>query len=311
MNNKMKNKLKNNDQETLLAKWMEGKISDLELKKLISKEDFIAYQKIKKGIELYEVIEKPLEKSYAEFQEKLTNAKNTKIIDLYKKWAFSIAAVLLLFFGLNYFFKAHTINYKSGIGEQKKIALLDGSEVFINANSSLTYKKNFKTNRVLFLNGEAFFKVKKEKKPFIVKTKNGIVKVLGTQFTVVSRDDYFEVKCYKGKVQVQQNNISKILLPHFIYRKINQHKMEVLQESKNTPYWLKGETHFESTPAKYVFTALKNQYGLKIISKNIDDATLFTGTFPNKNIKVALDIVTDALQLKYKLQNNSVILLKK
>lgn len=311
MNNKMKNKLKNNDQETLLAKWMEGKISDLELKKLISKEDFIAYQKIKKGIELYEVIEKPLEKSYAEFQEKLTNAKNTKIIDLYKKWAFSIAAVLLLFFGLNYFFKAHTINYKSGIGEQKKNALLDGSEVFINANSSLTYKKNFKTNRVLFLNGEAFFKVKKEKKPFIVKTKNGIVKVLGTQFTVVSRDDYFEVKCYKGKVQVQQNNISKILLPHFVYRKINQHKMEVLQESKNTPYWLKGETHFESTPAKYVFTALKNQYGLKIISKNIDDATLFTGTFPNKNIKVALDIVTDALQLKYKLQNNSVILLKK
>lgn len=311
MNNKMKNKLKNNDQETLLAKWMEGKISDLELKKLISKEDFIAYQKIKKGIELYEVIEKPLEKSYAEFQEKLTNAKNTKIIDLYKKWAFSIAAVLLLFFGLNYFFKAHTINYKSGIGEQKKNALLDGSEVFINANSSLTYKKNFKTNRVLFLNGEAFFKVKKEKKPFIVKTKNGIVKVLGTQFTVVSRDDYFEVKCYKGKVQVQQNNISKILLPHFIYRKINQHKMEVLQESKNTPYWLKGETHFESTPAKYVFTALKNQYGLKIISKNIDDATLFTGTFPNKNKKVALDIVTDALQLKYKLQNNSVILLKK
>lgn len=307
----MKNKLKNNDQETLLAKWMEGKISDLELKKLISKEDFIAYQKIKKGIELYEVIEKPLEKSYAEFQEKLTNAKNTKIIDLYKKWAFSIAAVLLLFFGLNYFFKAHTINYKSGIGEQKKNALLDGSEVFINANSSLTYKKNFKTNRVLFLNGEAFFKVKKEKKPFIVKTKNGIVKVLGTQFTVVSRDDYFEVKCYKGKVQVQQNNISKILLPHFIYRKINQHKMEVLQESKNTPYWLKGETHFESTPAKYVFTALKNQYGLKIISKNIDDATLFTGTFPNKNKKVALDIVTDALQLKYKLQNNSVILLKK
>lgn len=307
----MKNKLKNNDQETLLAKWMEGKISDLELKKLISKEDFIAYQKIKKGIELYEVIEKPLEKSYAEFQEKLTNAKNTKIIDLYKKWAFSIAAVLLLFFGLNYFFKAHTINYKSGIGEQKKNALLDGSEVFINANSSLTYKKNFKTNRVLFLNGEAFFKVKKEKKPFIVKTKNGIVKVLGTQFTVVSRDDYFEVKCYKGKVQVQQNNISKILLPHFVYRKINQHKMEVLQESKNTPYWLKGETHFESTPAKYVFTALKNQYGLKIISKNIDDATLFTGTFPNKNKKVALDIVTDALQLKYKLQNNSVILLKK
>ena len=306
MYNKMKETNKNIDKDSILAKWLSGEISDEAFKKSVSKTDYLAYQKIKNGILAYDVIERPLEKSFADIESKIQIKNKSKIKYLYKKWAFSIAATFLLLLGVNYFFKASTTKYTTGIGEQKTIALLDGSEVILNANSTLFLNKN----RDVFLNGEAFFKIKKGTS-FMVKTKNGKVKVLGTKFSVASVLDYFQVNCYSGKVQVLQKNNTKILMANQSYRKINGNIAEIDQTKKHIPYWLKGETHFKSTPAKYVFKALKNQYGLKIIAKNIDDSILFTGTFPNKNKRVALDIVADALQLKYKIQNNSVTLLKK
>ena len=78
----------------------------------------------------------------------------------------------------------------------------DGSSVNLNAGSELEYTSfNWKKNRVLSLGGEAFFKVKKGK-TFTVITKEGNVKVLGTQFKVKSREKLYEVTCFEGKVQV-------------------------------------------------------------------------------------------------------------
>jgi ferric-dicitrate binding protein FerR (iron transport regulator) len=307
----MKNKTKNSTNDTLLAKWLQGEISDLEFKNLVSVEDYIAYQKIKKGINAFEVIEKPLENSFALLEEKIQEKNNSKVIDLYKKWAFSIAASLLLLIGINYFFKSNTVHYSTKIGEHKTIALLDGSQVILNANSSLSFdSKKFKTNRAVFLKGEALFKVNKGS-DFKVKTNNGNVMVLGTEFTVASFSDFFKVTCYSGKVKVDQNNISKVLEANETYQKINGNSAKILQNKKDIPYWLKGETHFKSTPAKYVFYALENQYNITIKNKDIANSVLFTGTFPNKNKKIALNIVTEALGLKYTINNNFIILEKK
>ncbi|HFS66806.1 MAG TPA: hypothetical protein ENK67_01185, partial [Flavobacteriia bacterium] len=132
----MKNNRKNLDNDTLLAKWIANEITDSEFKNLVSKEDYIAYQKIKKGVDAYRVIEKPLEQSFQDLKAKIELNYSNKVINLYKKWAFSIAASLLLLIGINYFFKVNTLKYQTNFAEQKMIALQDGSQITLNANTT-------------------------------------------------------------------------------------------------------------------------------------------------------------------------------
>lgn len=296
------------DNDVFLAKWLADEISDIDLKKLVSQEEFIAYQKIKKGIAFFDAVETPLEDSYAKLEQKIQLKKPTKVKQLYIKWAFSIAASLLLLFGINSFFNQQDIFNVTNFGEQKTIALLDGSEVILNANSKLNYsKKKWKNKRVVFLQGEAFFKVKKGK-TFIVKTKNGLVEVLGTQFNVKSISDYFEVTCYSGKVRVVQNKNEKILLPNQSYQKISGSspvKNSIVKVKK--PNWLSGESTFNSVPIRYVLQELENQFKIKFEKSAIDENIIFTGSFPNDNKKVALKTVFDALEIKYKFKNENII----
>lgn len=308
----MKNTEKHTNENPFLAKWLAGELLDTDLQKLVSKEDFIAFKKIKKGLDAYRVLETPLEKSFRDLETKLESKKSVKIIHLYKKWAFSIAASLLLFVGLNYFFKTNTILYKTSFGEQKTFALQDGSEVILNANSTISFNpKQFKNKRIVYLQGEAFFKVKKDQKPFEVKTKTGTVQVLGTQFNVRSFSDYFQVHCYSGKVKVVYKKGEKILLPNEVLSVLNGKNVHIAQNIHKSPLWIHGETSFKSTPVKYVFIALKNQYNMQIDDTKIDKNILFTGTFPNNNQDVALKIVLDALQLKAIKKENTIILEKK
>ncbi len=303
----MKNKNVHINKDVFLAKWLADEISDIDLKKVVSQADFIAYQKIKKGIAFFDVIEAPLEDSYAKLEQKIQLKKSTKVKQLYTKWAFSIAASLLLLFGINAFFNQQNVFNVTSFGEQKTIALLDGSEVILNANSKLNYsKKNWQNKRIVFLQGEAFFKVKKGK-TFVVKTKNGFVEVLGTEFNVNSFSDYFEVTCYSGKVKVVQNEKEKILLPNQSYQKIsgNSVKNNIVKTKK--PSWLLGESSFNSVPIRYVLHELENQFQIKFVKNNIDQNILFTGSFPNNNKKVALKTVFDALEIKYKLKNDTTI----
>ena len=73
-------------------------------------------------------------------------------------------------------------------GQRAQITLQDGTQVWLNAQSTLTYPSHFsRKNREVKITGEAFFDVAKDrKKPFIVSTQNVHVKVLGTQFNVYS-----------------------------------------------------------------------------------------------------------------------------
>lgn len=104
-----------------------------------------------------------------------------------KYWIGLVAAVLLIALGL---FLVLNNNFNSIItakGETKQVELPDGSLVTLNAASTLTYSVNFTKEqaRVVELSGEAYFEVKKDKQhPFIVKTTDQKIEVLGTRFNV-------------------------------------------------------------------------------------------------------------------------------
>ena len=101
----------------------------------------------------------------------------------------------------------NTININSDLGIRKKvISLSDGSKIYLNAGSELSYSKYYDSeNRKVSLSGEAYFDVKRGINPFIISTEYAEITVLGTKFNVRSRDDGFEVGVNEGAVKVQND----------------------------------------------------------------------------------------------------------
>ena len=101
----------------------------------------------------------------------------------------------------------NTVNINSDLGIRKKvISLSDGSKIYLNAGSDLSYSKYYDSeNRKVSLSGEAYFDVKRGINPFIISTEYAKITVLGTKFNVRSRDDGFEVGVNEGAVKVQND----------------------------------------------------------------------------------------------------------
>lgn len=105
-------------------------------------------------------------------------------------------------------------------GTNYKLALSDGTKVWLNSDTKLKYPTSFKGKyRKVFLEGEAYFDVKKDKNhPFIVKVNEVDVKVLGTSFNVNSYEENGNIKTtlVEGKVQIEHKrlHVSKIIYPN-------------------------------------------------------------------------------------------------
>jgi ferric-dicitrate binding protein FerR (iron transport regulator) len=295
----MKHKESHNVNDTFLAQWLEGKRSDAELKALVSDNDYKSFLKIRKGLDVYDGLEASTDASFAKIQEQISNKKGSVRKLNANAWLIGIAASIVLFLGLFSILGNDITTIETHYGEQKTIALLDGSEVIMNSKSTLTYNEDHWDNdRTLHLTGEAYFKVKKGS-TFTVKTDNGDVQVLGTQFNVNSVSDLLEVVCFEGKVSVHSKGETYTLLPANSVRRINGNRIEKWDVSNINPSWIHGESTFKSVPLKYVIKAIESQYNIKIHSETIDTSIIYTGSFTHQNLKTALQTVFKSLQLQY------------
>ena len=180
----------------------------------------------------------------------------------------------------------------------------------LNADSRVTYKKNiWKISRHVHLDGEAFFSVAKGSR-FDVETQSGIVSVLGTQFNVKNRDNYFEVVCYEGLVQVQSLGETSKLSAGNSFRILNG-EMEVFDknDSYTVPDWMSNESVFRSVPFAQVIHELERQYDVSITASNIDLNQLFTGKFVHDSLEMSLKAITIPLNLKYEISDKDQIIL--
>ena len=302
----MKQSDQNKTNETYLAKWLAGEISDKEVQNYISEKDFLAYTKIKEGLEYFVAPEFDINKTKKNITSNIQQ-KSKKVFQL--KWYAAAAAVVLLLASAYFFNTSLPVHIQTNFGEQKTFALNDGSEAVLNAKSYIQYPKKWKDKRELDLHGEAFFKVKKGKS-FTVNTNNGTVTVLGTQFDVNSRPDFFLVKCYEGKVRVIQNRDTIYLTKGKAYQNSNS-KVDQWDFTTNQPNWFKGESDFKSVPLKVVINELENQYKIKIKSDKIDALQLFTGSFSHQDLNIALKSVFLPMDIDYKIENKKVFLSKK
>lgn len=295
--------------DTFLAKWLNKDLSEEERIAFEKTTAFKDYSKIIKKMERFEA---PVFNESAVL-EKIKNktAAKQKVRRLIPNWAISVAASVALVFGIFHFMNNDTV-YETSFGEQLAVVLPDGSTVQLNAKSTLSFDaEEWKEGtRNLKLDGEGYFKVQKGSK-FTVETTSGAVSVLGTQFNVKHAKDYFEVKCFEGKVSVVNKTDSAILTAGIGYRKIIGNSSEETRFETSGPSWVSGETSFVEVPLKHVLEELKKQYQVNIDINNIDVNQLFTGSFTNKNKEVALQTICAPMQLNFKIKNEKTITLSK
>lgn len=194
--------------------------------------------------------------------------------------------------------------------EREKVVLPDSSEVWLNAGSLLVYAKNFEgENRTVFLDGEANFTVTKNtEKPFIVKTVEMDIEVLGTVFNVESYADreYCITTLERGKVKINAKRTdaeSIFLSPNeqLIYNKASKtfEKKKVLAERSGR--WKDGYMIFQGTSFDYMMETIQRRFGIKINYRQDKFAgRTFTIRFtPEEDINQVFSILKDVCGFKY------------
>ncbi len=303
--------LNNKKDDIFLSRWITGELSPEELTEFESHPEYEYYKKIMIGSDMLELsAEYDVDTALSKIKQvKNTSAQHSKPI--LRLWPYATAAASIAII-LGIFFFNLDQSYTTHYGELVTVILPDGSEMILNAKSEASYnKKKWETNRTVSLQGEAYFKVKKGSK-FTVSTKNGDVTVLGTEFNVQSYDTFFEAICYEGKVRVTHSNDQEILTAGKAYRNIHNMPSEKWTSDELKPSWVDKVSSFRSTPIKYVFNELEEQYNIKIKIDHIDTSTIYTGTFPNNDKEIALRTVFSTLGMQYKiLQDNTTVVVEK
>ncbi|MHA4808443.1 FecR family protein [Flavitalea flava] len=93
-------------------------------------------------------------------------------------------------------------------GQRSRLVLTDGSEIFLNADSKVSFPNEGNARQVVYLEGEAFFKVPDKEKPLIVKTKDLVASTKGSQFNISAfpKDSKVTVSVEKGRTEISSNN---------------------------------------------------------------------------------------------------------
>ncbi|WP_024768687.1 FecR family protein [Aquimarina macrocephali] len=289
--------------DIFLSRWISGELSEEELREFKSHPEYEYYVKIMAGADALDLKDYDVEKELSTIKSKSGYTAKENSNSVIRLWPYiAVAASIAIILGIFLFNPNESFN--TNFGEQLSVLLPDGSEMILNAKSIASFdKENWKENRMVTLEGEAFFKVKKGSK-FTVTTKNGEVSVLGTQFNVQSQNTFFEVTCFEGKVSVANKENKEILTAGKGYRNLENTVPENWTFDTREPSWLSNTSSFRSIPIKYVFNELEEQYDLKIKTTEINLETIYTGTFPNNNKEVALRTVFSTLGMKYSLSKD-------
>ena len=300
------------DKDNFLGRWLADDISDEEKKEFENSKDYLAYKDILRNVEKFERpifdVEKGL-KNQKEFNKTYEVPSERKVIKL-RPWWYAAAAIIVVFFGLrSVFFSATEIN--AGMAETKTLTLPDNSSVTLNADSSIEYdKKSFEENRIIHLKGEAFFDVAKGSS-FTVKTNNGDVTVLGTEFNVYSRNQLIEVHCFEGKVQVSNSKETVILTPGKGVKSTTEGALDSKEIKESKPNWMSGKSTFSQVTLQQLIGELERQYDIRITTNpNIDLDRLFSGFFVHNDLDKALKTCFEPMDISYIFKNPKNIELK-
>jgi transmembrane sensor len=199
---------------------------------------------------------------------------------------------------------------ETGNGQQGQVVLPDRSVVFLNAGSSLKYPSSFShlSERTVELSGEAYFEISKDKKhPFIVKTRNQDIKVLGTHFNInsYSNERVTKTTLLEGSVLID----NKYLLKPGELAVNSNGKMNVMPADIDLELaWKNNDFYFRETAMETVMKQISRWYDIEV---EYSDPRLklisINGLISrSKPISVVLGRIGAAGQMRFKINGRNV-----
>lgn len=228
---------------------------------------------------------------------------------------FRIAATVLLLLGIGsvllYLNDKGMLSRKTVVAttdNQKnlQVTLPDGSNIFLNRNTQLSYRENFgRHGRNVTLSGEAFFEIARdENNPFIVDAGNASVKVLGTSFNIITnnQDSAVEVFVKTGHVMVSgnENNNNLILDPGNIGTMFPERSEKSVNNDPNYMSWNTGLLVYDGQTLDVVFRDLKRVYNMDIVADDPDIITnTWTSPIDNQTQETIIRLICLSFNLSY------------
>jgi transmembrane sensor len=252
-----------------------------------------------------------------------------------------IGLVCLTYFTFNYFNTKSTsfatiipqnIEYRiNNTKAVQQIVLSDSSVVYLEPNSILHFDKSFKgNNREVYLEGEAFFKVKKNpRKPFLVYYNNIVTKVLGTSFRIGTNklNGQFIVEVSTGRVQVSENSkfskSSTTITPVIITpnqkvsydQSIRRFETSIVSHptlvinNEEQPIIEPHALLFDQQKLSTVFSQLEKYYKIDITVENAAIYNcVFTGDISHLDLFSALKIITITTNAEYEVNGTKILI---
>lgn len=244
------------------------------------------------------------------------NEKRTRFLSIWQ-WS-SIAAVFLLVIGAAWFWKSNLhgqpaeklLSFRTTRGQLRQITLEDGSKIWLNAGSKLSYPEHFSTShRDVYLVGEAYFDVKHDtSKPFVVHTERLTTSVLGTAFCVTAYKSISmeAVTLTRGKVQVaHEQQVLGFLTPDKrLEYNIKTGKSRMLNvDAASLISWKEGKLQFEDQDMQDISARLGRWYGysFKFENTNLKNCR-YTASFNNRiSLNNLLKVMKEISLVKYQI----------
>lgn len=294
-----------------------------------SKEKQIAFQKIKRvwNTDLMneeDVYQKQNKDLWQKYQlERRSAGKRVP----YTPFIMVAAAVALLIISVFIFTQLNSQQSKPAVvkeivketnpGEKLKTMLPDGTMVYLNSGSRLSYPERFAdSTRVVGLMGEGYFEVAEDKaRPFTVKTLSMDITALGTAFSVnVATNNILDhVALVSGKLLITNVKNQKIKIDSGYTVTLAREDYSFLKseiDHLKEVAWKDGVLHFGNNSFFEIVKTLELNYGVKFIldqrSNKINNT--YTGTFKNESLDNVLKILSFSMNFKYEINGKKVLI---
>lgn len=266
------------------------------------------------------------EKAYAQIQKTISREKATHKLKIWLySAAASIALILAVKFAVFHFrpsFSPQVAYIETGasLGQKMKIVLSDSTVVFLNSGSKLKYPALFSgKQRMVFLEGEAYFEVSKDRKhPFVVNTGVINIQVFGTHFNVKAYhdEDLVETTLIEGSVGLTRKNDGKnriMLKPNqkAVYSRKEKNISICKVDGELSTLWKDGKCYFDNETFESIIKNLERNFNvvIRINSESLKHKK-YSGFFINKNVFQLLDAMKLHDNFNYK-QNHDTIIINK